>query len=61
MLKVLIKASAQCGLQINKDQSIILIYDQKTNYEGTKLEGITVAGKTCLGIKLINTRNIFKE
>ena len=62
MLKVLIKASEQCGLQINKDKSIILIYDQGGSHEEIEIEGIPVTGETkYLGIKVSNRRDIFKE
>ena len=46
MLKVLVKASERCGLQIYKDKSIILIYDQGGSHVETEIEGIPVRGET---------------
>ena len=63
MIRVLTKASEECGLKINKDKSVILIFNDDNNDEYPKvIEGIPVTEETkYLGIKIVNKRDLFRE
>ena len=62
MLQVLIKASERCGLKINKEKSVILIYNSDEMDETKEIEGIPVAEETkYLGVKIINKKDIFRD
>ena len=63
MLKVLIKASGQCGLKINKEKSVIIVYNQKEDSdEMQEIEGIPVKEETkYLGVKITDKKDLFKE
>ena len=59
-LKIIIEASKYYGLEINKEKSSILVYNNQENI--TEIEGIKVVEKfKYLGLTVDNTRDIFKS
>ena len=51
----------ECGLEMNKNKSSILIYNPKQRYQ-TQIEGIEVVESIkSLGIKIINKKDCFTE
>lgn len=62
MIRVLSKESEKCGLQVNKEKSVIMIYNQDEGEDSTEIEGIPVVEETkYLGVKIVNKKDIFKE
>ena len=61
MIKTVITASEECGLQINKDKCGILIYNLKEN-RPVEVGGIKVVSKIkYLGVTVTDDRDCFKE
>ena len=59
-LKIIIEARKYYGLEINKEKSSILVYNNQENI--TEIEGIKVVEKfKYLGLSVDNTRDIFKS
>lgn len=58
-IKILIKISRECGLEINKDKSRIIIHNAEQNIES--IEGINVTDEIkYLGLTITNKRDLFK-
>ena len=56
------KASEARGLTINKDKSVILIFNNECNEDTTDIGGIPVAEEIkYLGITIVNQKDIFKK
>ena len=59
-IKMLTEIAGECGLQINKDKSTVLIYNSKDQSE--EIEGLKITKEIkYLGVSIINQKNCFKN
>ena len=59
-IRILVEVAQECGLELNKEKSNILVFNNKEETEN--IEGINVTTEIkYLGIKVVNKRNCFKE
>ena len=60
MKNMLTEIAGECGLQIHKDKSTILVYNSKDQIE--EIEGLKITNEIkYLGVSIINQKNCFKK